>query len=54
MSNSTDDRVTIEEFVERAIAEGRTSDAVLLIQQLPEASREKYREIWKRLKGGAA
>lgn len=44
------DRVSLEEFVERALEQGDRDSVALLINQLPEANREKYRELWKKMK----
>lgn len=48
------ERVTLEECAERALREGREADLVGIIQLLPEARREVYRALWKRVKGVAS
>lgn len=47
------DGTTLEEWVRRALAEGRDAEVVALLRVLPDTSREKYRAIWREVKGKA-
>jgi len=45
---------TMEDFFKGALMTGREKEAIALILLLPEASREKYRIIWKEFKALAS
>ncbi len=45
------DGTTLDQWVELALNAGQDELVTALIQTLPEASRGRYREIWKRVKG---
>lgn len=41
---------SLEEWVEKMLREGYPEIVTAMMKTLPEASRAKYREIWKRVK----
>lgn len=45
------DGVSMEDAVRLMLREGKDEEVIALIRSLPEASRAKYRKIWKEVKG---
>lgn len=41
----------MEDAVRLMLREGKDEEVIALIRSLPEASRAKYRKIWKEVKG---
>jgi hypothetical protein len=46
------DASTLEQWMRKALAEGKDSDVVALLRNLPLEKREKYRMIWAEIKNG--
>lgn len=42
---------TLEEWIRKALKQGLDAEVAALVKLLPEEKKEKYRKIWKEVKG---